>query len=39
MGNGACNSQFDPSYAPAGRHGAFWWPAPYSVDGGRRRGA
>ena len=34
MGNGACNSQFDPSYAPAGRHSAFWWPfAPYSVDG------
>jgi phytoene dehydrogenase-like protein len=34
MGNGACNSQFDPSYAPAGRHAAFWWPfAPYSVDG------
>ena len=35
MGNGACNSQFDPSYAPAGKHVAFWWPfAPYSVDGG-----
>ena len=35
MGNGACNSLFDPSYAPAGRHAAFWWPfAPYSVDGG-----
>ncbi|HSJ42278.1 MAG TPA: FAD-dependent oxidoreductase, partial [Xanthobacteraceae bacterium] len=34
MGNGACNSQFDPSYAPQGRHSAFWWPfAPYSVDG------
>ncbi|HKS85295.1 MAG TPA: NAD(P)/FAD-dependent oxidoreductase [Pseudolabrys sp.] len=34
MGNGACNSQFDPSYAPAGQHTAFWWPfAPYSVDG------
>ena len=34
MGNGACNSVFDPSYAPAGRHVAFWWPfAPYSVDG------
>jgi len=34
MGNGACNTQFDPSYAPAGRHSAFWWPfAPYSVDG------
>ena len=34
MGNGACNSSFDPSYAPAGRHSAFWWPfAPYAVDG------
>ena len=22
MGNGACNSQFDPSYAPADRHGS-----------------
>ncbi|MFN3655845.1 MAG: phytoene desaturase family protein [Pseudolabrys sp.] len=34
MGNGACNSAFDPSYAPADRHTAFWWPfAPYSVDG------
>ena len=26
MGNGACNSQFDPTYAPAGKHVAFWWP-------------
>jgi len=35
MGNGACNSQFDPTYAPPGKHSAFWWPfAPYSVDGG-----
>jgi phytoene dehydrogenase-like protein len=35
MGNGACNSAFDPTYAPPGRHSAFWWPfAPYSVDGG-----
>jgi phytoene dehydrogenase-like protein len=35
MGNGACNSLFDPTYAPPGRHSAFWWPfAPYSVDGG-----
>ncbi len=35
MGNGACNSAFDPTYAPAGKHTAFWWPfAPYSVDGG-----
>ena len=34
MGNGACNSQIDPSYAPAGGHSAFWWPfAPYAVDG------
>ena len=32
-GNGACNSQFDPNYAPAGRHVAFWWPfAPYEVE-------
>ena len=35
MGNGACNSAFDPSYAPQDRHTAFWWPfAPYGVDGG-----
>jgi phytoene dehydrogenase-like protein len=35
LGNGACNSQFDPTYAPSGQHTAFWWPfAPYSVDGG-----
>jgi len=34
MGNGACNSQFEPSYAPAGGHSAFWWPfAPYAVGG------
>jgi len=34
MGNGACNSAFDPTYAPPGQHAAFWWPfAPYSVDG------
>lgn len=33
-GNGACNSQFDPTYAPAGEHVAFWWPfAPYAVEG------
>jgi phytoene dehydrogenase-like protein len=38
MGNGACNSQFDSSYAPAGKHTAFWWPfAPYSVDGGQQQ--
>lgn len=34
MGNGACNSHFDPTYAPAGGHSAFWWPfAPYALDG------
>lgn len=34
MGNGACNSMVDPTYAPAGGHSAFWWPfAPYAVDG------
>ena len=44
MGNGACNSQFDPTYAPPGEHAAFWWPfAPYAVEDGptgweRRRG-
>jgi phytoene dehydrogenase-like protein len=33
-GNGACNSLFDSSYAPAGKHSAFWWPfAPFVVDG------
>jgi phytoene dehydrogenase-like protein len=33
-GNGACNSKLDPSYAPEGKHVAFWWPfASYSVDG------
>lgn len=26
MGNGACNSLFDPTYAPNGKHVAFWWP-------------
>jgi phytoene dehydrogenase-like protein len=35
MGNGACNSQFDPTYAPAGKHTAFWWPfAPYALADG-----
>ena len=44
MGNGACNSLFDPSYAPPGKHMAFWWPfAPYRLTDGaegweRRRG-
>lgn len=34
MGNGACNSAFDPTYAPAGGHSAFWWPfAPYAIAG------
>ena len=34
MGNGATNSAFDPSYAPQGKHTAFWWPfAPYAVEG------
>ena len=34
MGNGACNSLFDSSYAPEGGHVAFWWPgAPYRIDG------
>jgi phytoene dehydrogenase-like protein len=33
-GNGACNTLFDPSYAPPGKHTAFWWPfAPYRLDG------
>jgi phytoene dehydrogenase-like protein len=35
MGNGACNSLFDPTYAPQGKHAAFWWPfAPYALPGG-----
>jgi phytoene dehydrogenase-like protein len=35
IGNGACNSLFDPTYAPAGKHVAFWWPfAPYSLPDG-----
>jgi phytoene dehydrogenase-like protein len=33
-GNGSCNTLFDPSYAPPGKHVAFWWPfAPFVVDG------
>jgi phytoene dehydrogenase-like protein len=33
-GNGACNTRFDPSQAPPGRHTAFWWPfAPYDLAG------
>ncbi|MFQ5692175.1 MAG: phytoene desaturase family protein [Nitrospinota bacterium] len=36
MGNGACNTRFDPSCAPPGKHVAFWWPfVPYDLkDGG-----
>jgi phytoene dehydrogenase-like protein len=35
MGNGACNTLFDPTYAPAGQHVAFWWPfAPYALPDG-----
>jgi phytoene dehydrogenase-like protein len=35
MGNGACNTLFDPTYAPAGQHTAFWWPfAPYALPDG-----
>jgi phytoene dehydrogenase-like protein len=35
MGNGACNSMFDPTYAPSGKQVAFWWPfAPYALQGG-----
>jgi hypothetical protein len=38
MGNGACNSAVDPTYAPAGGHSAFWWPfAPYAVAGDAKR--
>jgi phytoene dehydrogenase-like protein len=33
-GNGCCNTMFDPSYAPEGKHVAFWWPfAPYQIEG------
>ncbi len=35
MGNGTCHSQFDPTYAPAGKHVAFWYPfAPYALEDG-----
>ena len=34
MGNGTCHSQFDPTYAPSGKHVAFWYPfAPYALEG------
>jgi phytoene dehydrogenase-like protein len=37
MGNGACNSAVDPTYAPNDGHSAFWWPfAPYAVAGDAR---
>lgn len=33
-GNSAVPTLFDPSYAPPGKHVAFWWPwAPYDLDG------
>jgi phytoene dehydrogenase-like protein len=33
-GNGACPSRWDHSYAPPGKHVAFWWPwAPYDLGG------
>ena len=33
-GNGCVNSMFDPTYAPAGKHVAFWWPfASYELSG------
>ena len=35
FGNGACHTLFDPSYAPAGKHVAFWYPfAPYALQDG-----
>ncbi len=35
LGNGACNSTIDPTYAPAGKHVAFWWPfAPFALPDG-----
>ena len=34
MGNGACNTLFDPTYAPKGKHVAFWWPfARFDLNG------
>jgi phytoene dehydrogenase-like protein len=36
VGNGACNTNFDPGYAPEGKQVAFWWPfAPFALDGHR----
>jgi phytoene dehydrogenase-like protein len=35
MGNGACHSLFDPTYAPSGKHVAFWYPfAPFALTEG-----
>ena len=35
IGNGTCHSQFDSTYAPAGKHVAFWYPfAPYALASG-----
>ena len=35
MGNGACNTLQDPTYAPEGKHVAFWWPyAPFELKEG-----
>ena len=36
-GNGACNTLYDPTLAPTGKHVAFWWP--YSVYELREGGA
>jgi phytoene dehydrogenase-like protein len=34
LGNGACNSNFEPTYSPSDGHVAFWWPfVPYDVEG------
>ncbi len=39
MGNGSCNTLFDPGYAPEGKHLAFWWPfAPYHLKDGEGGG-
>jgi phytoene dehydrogenase-like protein len=32
VGSSACNTRYDPSMAPPGKHVAFWWPfAPYEL--------
>src|SRR5258708_21857841 len=34
-GTGPCHTLFDPTYAPAGKHVAFWYPfAPYALEDG-----